>query len=85
MDVKRVVLDALAGAMGGKNSPGVRAGLETGTDVAFDTLDLDSLSRFELMMQIEDALDVELDDDEVQEQGTVLGLVAFLEAKRADG
>ena len=83
MDVKRIVLDALTDENGAQVSAQTRADLESGTDVSFETLDLDSLSRFEVMMQIEEALDIELDDDEVLEQGTVLGLVAFLETRLA--
>ena len=85
MDAKQVVLQALSDVVGDTVMPEQMAGLATGVDIDFETLNLESLSRFEVMMQIEDALDLELDDDEVLEQGTVLGLVAYLEAKQKGG
>jgi len=85
MDVKQVVLGALGNVAGDKITPEQMAGLEKEVDLDFETLDLDSLSRFEVMMQIEEALDLELDDDDVLSQGSVLGLVAFLDRRGAGG
>ena len=82
MDARQVVLEALAGVAGDKITPEQITGLEAGVDLDFEALDLDSLSRFEVMMQIEEALDLELDDDEVLSQGSILGLVAYLDAAR---
>ena len=78
-DINKIVTDALVDALRDEVAPDVTARLSAGQDVEFATLDLDSLTRFEIIMQIEEQLDIELDDDEVQEQGSVLALVRFLE------
>ena len=78
-DINKIVTDALVDALRDEVAPDVTARLSAGHDVDFATLDLDSLTRFEIIMQIEEQLDIELDDDEVQEQGSVLALVRFLE------
>ena len=46
--------------------------------MALDDLSLDSLSRFEVIMQIEEALDIELDEDEILAQKTVRGFADFV-------
>ena len=80
-DIQKIVTDALVDALRDEVAPDVMARLSAGRDVEFATLDLDSLTRFEIIMQIEEQLDIELDDDEVQEQGSVLALVLFLEQR----
>ena len=80
-DINKIVTDALVDALRDEVTPDVMARLSAGRDVEFATLDLDSLTRFEIIMQIEEQLDIELDDDEVQEQGSVLALVLFLEQR----
>ena len=80
-DINKIVTDALVDALRDEVAPDVTARLSAGQDVEFATLDLDSLTRFEIIMQIEEQLDIELDDDEVQEQGSVLALVLFLEQR----
>lgn len=84
-DVKAVVMQALTDALKQDKAADVVATLERGEDVDFTALDLDSLSRFEVMMQIEDALDVELDDDEMLAQGSVQALITYLEAGDRSG
>ena len=80
-DIQKIVTDALVDALPEEVATEVTARLSAGQDVEFATLDLDSLTRFEIIMQIEEQLDIELDDDEVQEQGSVLALVRFLEQR----
>ena len=55
--------------------------LAEGQDIDLEDIGVDSLSRFEAIMQIEEALGIELDDDELTEQQTLNGLVAFLEQR----
>jgi acyl carrier protein len=55
--------------------------LAEGQDIDLEDIGVDSLSRFEAIMQIEEALGIELDDDELTEQQTLNGLVAFLEKR----
>lgn len=76
-----LVTDALVNASGAKTDPEAIAKLKAGEDVHFDDLDMDSLSRFEVIMQIEDALSIELDEDEIIEQATVLALVRLIETR----
>jgi len=79
-DIRSIVIDALADALKDDDAAAVLPGLQNGDDLAIASLNLDSLSRFEVMMKIEDALDVELDDDEMLAQGSVNALIAYLEA-----
>ena len=50
-------------------------------DVAFDSLGVDSLSLVEYTLQLEDAFDVELPEEEVLEQRTFAGLVDVVLSK----
>ena len=76
--LRDVVIKAVDRATGVMNVPATARLLMAGQDLAFDTLDIDSLSLLEIVMQLEDALGVELDADEVAAQGSVDGLVTFL-------
>lgn len=82
--IKSVVIAALDRAIGVMNTPATARALMRGQDLTFDTVEIDSLSVMEMVMQIEDVLGVELDADEVVAQQSVDGLVAFLE-KRIEG
>ena len=79
--VLKVVTTAVAIARGSKPDDEVVTTLTAGADVSLDALGLDSLARFEVIMQIEEALDIELDDDEVLEQQSVKNLVSFIEER----
>lgn len=80
-DVRRIVLDAMDEVAGLLSNPVVGAEVLRGEDVAFDRIEMDSLTRFEVLMRLETALGLELDDDEVLAQGSLHGLVAHLEAR----
>lgn len=77
--ILNLVTKALSAASGAKTDASVLARLKAGDDVLFVDLDMDSLARFEVIMQIEDAFEIELDEDEVLEQGSVKALVQFIE------
>ncbi|MGF1562291.1 MAG: acyl carrier protein [Geminicoccaceae bacterium] len=79
------VIEALKTALGADDDDERVKGLRAGHDMRFDALDLDSLSRFEAIMQIEDRLGIELDDDEVQDQQSVFDLIRHVEGKLAEG
>jgi acyl carrier protein len=83
--VLNLVVNALAEASGAKSDDEKTNKLKAGQDIALDALNLDSLARFEVIMQIEEALDIELDDDEILEQQTVLKLVNFIENRVGEG
>lgn len=83
--IRAVVIDALDASAGVRGNPVFAGAIARGEDVRFDALELDSLTRFEVMMHLEEALGIELDDDEVEGAGTldalVHHLVLILEAK----
>ncbi len=83
-DLRGVVIDALDRVTGARALPEVALKLARGEDVALAALELDSLSRFETLMLIEEALGVELDDDDLEEAATVDVLVARI-ARQVDG
>jgi len=82
-DILSLIISALEEARGAKTPPGVFSDLRTGTDVALVDLDMDSLSRFEVIMQIEEEYDIELDEDDLLDQKTVYGFAAFVAARVA--
>ncbi|MEL6337925.1 MAG: acyl carrier protein [Pseudomonadota bacterium] len=84
-DAQAIVLKALQEATGQMTEPETLAALERGEDVSFENMVFDSLDRFEAMMMIEEALDIELDDDEVMAQRSFLALSAFVAQKAATG
>lgn len=84
-EIRQLVYDALDEAVGLRGQPAFVAALARGEDVSLAALEMDSLTRFEVMMRVEEALGVELDDDDIEKVATIGGLVAFLEAARAGG
>ncbi len=81
-DIRQLVYDALDEVAGLRGQPAFLAALAQGEDVALAALEMDSLTRFEVMMRFEEALGIELDDDDIENVATIGGLVAFLEAAR---
>lgn len=79
--VRTVVLDALDKIIGLKSNPIYAKALVAGDDTRLSDLNMDSLSRMESIMLIEEALGVEIDDDEVMEQDTLNGLISYLEGR----
>ena len=79
-DIRTTVLQALTEVLDNDTAKVALPRLAAGHDVDIADLGLDSLSRFDVMMRIEDALEVELDDDQMLEQGSVGALIAYLEA-----
>jgi acyl carrier protein len=77
-DIRRIVIDALDAAVGIRGDPRFAGPVLRGDDVALADLEIDSLSRFEVMMHLEEVLGIELDDDEVAEAATLDGLVRHL-------
>lgn len=64
---------------------GALASLRAGNDVRFDEFAVESITRFEMIMQIEDAYDIDLDDHELVAQETFLELVRLVESKVEEG
>lgn len=77
--VRTVVLNALDETIGIRTNPDFARALRENRDIRLADLQVDSLTRFEAMMLIEEALGIEIDDDEMVAQDTVNGLVAYLE------
>ena len=81
--IETVVLAALRDTTGYLTAPEVETQIAAGADFSFDGWSIDSLSRFEAMMMIGDALGVELDDDQVSAQGSFRALCALVRAQAA--
>ncbi|MFN7223684.1 MAG: acyl carrier protein [Paracoccaceae bacterium] len=79
--VRSVVIDALDKTVGLRGNPVFAAALIAGTDIRLGDLEIDSLSRMEAIMLIEEALCIEIDDDEVLEQDTLNGLISYIEPR----
>ena len=80
-EVRDIVIRALDKASGFLSDPEMALLALSGQDLALDRLELDSLSRFEAMMEIEDRLSIEVDDDEVDGLTTLDALVAFVASR----
>lgn len=83
-EIPTLIRNALVEVSREKTADPVMLRLENGEDVKLEDLSIDSLDLFEVIMQIEDALNIELDVDEVVAQGTVKGLTDFV-AQRSQG
>ncbi len=83
-DLRGIVVDALDRVAGVRTMPELGPRIARGEDVALAALELDSLSRFETLMLIEEALGIELDDDDLAAADTLDAFVACL-ARRAGG
>ena len=55
---------------------------EISKDSTFESLDIDSLDMVEIIMDLEEAFDVELED--AQDLKTISDLMAFIEQKQAE-
>ena len=83
-DLRRIVLDALRAHAGLDQTPEAARKIAIGEDVAFSELDMDSLTGMEVAMQIESDLDRDLDLDEIEQAGSVDGLVDYLARQQGD-
>ena len=83
-DLRGVVIETLNEMAGLADHPSARAGLAKGEDFDLSLLEMDSLTLTEVAMALEDAFDLELDLDELSEQQTLNGLVAFLGARTTE-
>lgn len=83
-EIPTLIRNALVEVSREKTADPVMLSLKNGEDVKLEDLSIDSLDLFEVIMQIEDTLNIELDVDEVVAQGTVKGLTDFV-AQRSQG
>lgn len=74
------VLDEVAGI---RTNAAFADSLVRGDDILLDSIGIDSLARFEAIMKLEEALGIDIDDDELLEQKTLNALVTFLEERVA--
>lgn len=79
--VRTVVMNALDKTIGLRGNRVFAEAIVAGRDIRLTDLDMDSLSRMEAIMLIEEALDIEIDDDEVLEQDTLNGLIGYIEPR----
>lgn len=78
-DTRTAVLDALNTTCGLMERPEFASAIHTGGDIALADLDLDSLSTYELIMSVEEALGIDIKPDVVFGAVTLSGLVARIE------
>ncbi|MCC6305437.1 MAG: acyl carrier protein [Rhodobacteraceae bacterium] len=81
--IRRAVVAAFDEIAGLLSNPEVGPALIRGDDVPLAGIELDSLTRFEIIMRLEEEFAIELDDDEVLAQTSVAGLVAHIGARLA--
>jgi len=81
--IRKITIDALHRSIGLLNGP-VHVCLpgEPDRDLAFEGLELDSLTTLEVLMEIEDASGVEFDPELLPELGTLNHLVDYVVARQ---
>lgn len=83
--IRLLAIEALHRSIGLLNEPAyARLRQEPERDLAFADLELDSLSTLEVLMEIEEAVEVELDPELLPELVTLNALVDHILASRAD-
>ncbi len=83
--IRLLAIEALHRSIGLLNDPAhARLREETGRDIAFADLELDSLSTLEVLMEIEEAVGIELDPELLPELETLNGLVGYIADNRPD-
>jgi acyl carrier protein len=80
-ELRDIAVRALHRATGLLNDPHRAREVMAGRNVDFDGLDMDSLSLFEVIMELEDRLGIELDANDVAELADLDALLAFLSAQ----
>ena len=83
--IRLLAIEALHRSIGLLNEPAyARLRQEPERDLAFADLELDSLSTLDMLMEIEEAVGIELDPELLPELGTLDALVEHIMASRAD-
>ncbi len=82
-DIRASVVGALDKCTGALNVPDHARPMLTGQDFDLTRLEMDSLTVMEFILALETDLDLEIDADEIDQQPTLNGLVAHLEARLA--
>lgn len=76
--IRDTVVTALHQATGLLNDPDLAREVLAGRNIAFSRIEMDSLSLFEVIMEIEEELDLALDADEISDLPDLNALIAFL-------
>jgi acyl carrier protein len=79
--LRDTVISALNKATGLLNNPELARPLMAGQDLSFEVFEMDSLSLFEVIMDLEERLGLELDAEQVASSLSVDGLVAHLRTR----
>ena len=83
--IRLLAIEALHRSIGLLNEPAyARLRQEPELDLVFADLELDSLSTLEMLMEIEEAVGIELDPELLPELVTLDALVEHIMASRAD-
>lgn len=87
--IRALVISVLDDVAGIQNNTAFAQALQQDQDISLELMNIDSLARFDAMMQLEDSLGIEIDDDQLLEQATLNQLVTFVEslveARKPDG
>lgn len=87
--IRALVIRVLDDVAGIQNNTAFAQALQQDQDISLELMNIDSLARFDAMMQLEDSLGIEIDDDQLLEQATLNQLVTFVEslveARKPDG
>lgn len=76
--IRECVVNSLHESVGILNDPEIVKLLKKGEDIRLDKIEIDSLCQFEIIMDIEEKLSVELDADEVFSKETLNSLTKWL-------
>lgn len=78
--IRALVIRVLDDVAGIQNNTAFAQALQQDQDISLELMNIDSLARFDAMMQLEDSLGIEIDDDQLLEQATLNQLVTFVES-----
>lgn len=77
-EIRNCVIGVMHDSTGLLNDTKIARCVQNGEDIPFDSLEIDSLCQFEIIMGIEEKLNLELDADEVFGMGSVDALTQWL-------
>jgi acyl carrier protein len=77
-NIREIIISAIHESTGFLNDPKFFKSKNDNIDIIFSEIDIDSLSRFEIVMHIEEALDIELDSEDVFNHQSLFELEEYL-------
>ena len=77
-NIREIIISAIHESTGFLNDSKFFKSKNDNIDIIFSEIDIDSLSRFEIVMHIEEALDIELDSEDVFNNVSLFELEEYL-------